>query len=119
MRIFFSSISCAVLLLIVAVTARAQEVNEEASANVTANAGRTPGVASAPTSGTILHVGKVRGYVKDSMGKPLQGAYVGVRSSAVGGAYSGASGETDANGYYEIAVPWGAAHFYAAGYTID
>ena len=37
----------------------------------------------------------------------------------LGGAYSGASGETDANGYYEIAVPWGAAHFYAAGYTID
>ncbi|GAB3342258.1 hypothetical protein GCM10027299_56940 [Larkinella ripae] len=63
--------------------------------------------------------GMVRGYVADLGGKPLQGAYIGVRSTATGGLYSGASDETDANGYYEITVPWGAAEFYAAGYTID
>jgi hypothetical protein len=63
--------------------------------------------------------GKLRGYVKDVKGQPLEGAYIGVRSSAIGGLYSAASAETDAKGYYEISVPWGAAHFYAAGYTID
>ncbi len=63
--------------------------------------------------------GKLRGYVKDMAGKPLQGAYIGVRSTLVGGTYSGASAESDAKGYYEIVVPYGAAHFYAAGYTID
>lgn len=62
---------------------------------------------------------KARGYVKNAAGNPLQGAYIGVRSSGYGGFYSGASGKTDANGYYEIAIPWGAAHFYAASYTVD
>ncbi|GAB3934172.1 carboxypeptidase-like regulatory domain-containing protein [Larkinella terrae] len=63
--------------------------------------------------------GVVRGYVADLSGNPLEGAYIGVRSTATGGSYSGASDETDVNGYYEITVPWGAAEFYAAGYTID
>lgn len=63
--------------------------------------------------------GIVRGYVADLSGKPLQGAHLGVRSTATGGSYSGASDETDANGYYEITIPWGATEFYAAGYTID
>ncbi len=63
--------------------------------------------------------GFARGYVKDSSGKPLQGAIVGARSTAVGGAYSGGSGTTDEKGYYEFSVPLGAAHFYAAGYTVD
>lgn len=63
--------------------------------------------------------GKARGYVKDAQGRPLEGAYIGVRSTAVGGFHSGAQVETDANGYYEIEVPWGATEFYAAGYTID
>lgn len=63
--------------------------------------------------------GIVRGYVADLSGKPLEGAYIGVRSTATGGFYSGASDETDANGYYEITIPWGATEFYAAGYTID
>jgi hypothetical protein len=63
--------------------------------------------------------GFVRGWVKDSSGKPLAGAKIGVRSSAGGGFYSGASGKTDARGYYEIQVPWGAAHYYCAGYTVD
>lgn len=63
--------------------------------------------------------GVVRGYVKDAAGKPLQGAVIGVRSSLVGGHYSGASAESDEKGYYEISVPLGAAHFYAAGYTVD
>jgi hypothetical protein len=63
--------------------------------------------------------GFIRGYVKDSVGKPLQGAVIGVRSTAVGGYYSGAQGKSDAKGYYEIAVPFGAASFYCAGYAID
>jgi hypothetical protein len=63
--------------------------------------------------------GFIRGYVKDSKGNPLEGARIGVRSTSVGGAYSGASGKTDAKGYYEFPVPFGVAHFYAAGYTID
>ncbi|HEX8465189.1 MAG TPA: hypothetical protein VF627_11280 [Abditibacterium sp.] len=63
--------------------------------------------------------GFVRGYVKDASGKPLEGAVIGVRSSAAGGFYSGAQGKTDARGYYEIQVPWGAAEFYCAGYSVD
>lgn len=63
--------------------------------------------------------GTVRGYVKDITGQPLAGAYIGIRSSAVGGYYSSASGETDEKGYYEIAVPAGSAHFYAACYTVE
>jgi len=63
--------------------------------------------------------GFARGYVKDASGKPLQGAVVGARSTAVGGAYSGGSGTTDEKGYYEFSVPLGAAHFYAAGYSVS
>ncbi|GHB75411.1 hypothetical protein [Persicitalea jodogahamensis] len=63
--------------------------------------------------------GIARGYVTDLSGKPLEGAHIGIRSTATGGYYSGASDDTDANGYYEISIPWGAAEFYAAGYTID
>jgi hypothetical protein len=63
--------------------------------------------------------GKVRGYVRDWTGKPLAGAALGVRSSYLAGYYSGAQGKTDANGYYEFAVPKGSAHFYNAGYQIE
>jgi hypothetical protein len=63
--------------------------------------------------------GKVRGYVKDAGGKPLAGATIGVRSTLIGGAYSGAQGKTDANGYYEFVVPRGVAHYYNAGYAIE
>lgn len=63
--------------------------------------------------------GKVCGYVKDINGNPLKGAQLGVRSTAVGGAYSGSQGETDDDGYYEFEVPAGVAHFYNAGYAIE
>jgi len=63
--------------------------------------------------------GYVRGYVKDTQGHPLKGALIGVRSTAVGGFYSGASAKTDAQGYYEIKTPWGVGSFYCAGYTTD
>jgi hypothetical protein len=62
--------------------------------------------------------GKLVGFVADLSGKPLEGAYIGVRSSIIGGSYSSASAETDANGYYEILIPWGAAEIWAAGYSI-
>ena len=63
--------------------------------------------------------GRVRGYVKDASGKPLAGATLGVRSTLLGGMYSGAQGVTDAKGYYEFVIPSGAAHFYNAGYAIE
>lgn len=63
--------------------------------------------------------GKLRGYVKNTWGKPLAGAYIGIRSSTVGGVYTAASDLTDNNGYYEIQLPFGAVHFFAAGYSFD
>ncbi len=63
--------------------------------------------------------GFVRGYVKNAKGKPIAGAVIGVRSSSAGGFTSGATGKSDANGYYEIQAPWGAAEFYAASVTLD
>ncbi len=63
--------------------------------------------------------GFVRGYVYDTHGKPLQGAVIGVRSTAAGGFYSGNSAKSDAKGYYEVESPWGVGHFYCAGYSID
>ena len=63
--------------------------------------------------------GKVRGYVKDWTGKPLQGAEIGVRSSYLAGYYSGAQGKTNSNGYYEFIVPKGSAHYYNAGYQLN
>ncbi|RFS22569.1 carboxypeptidase regulatory-like domain-containing protein [Chitinophaga silvatica] len=61
----------------------------------------------------------LRGFVADLSGKPIKGAYIGIRATLDGGLYSGASGETNEKGYYEISLPSGAIHFYAAGYTID
>lgn len=63
--------------------------------------------------------GYLRGYVEDASGNPLQGAYIGVRSTAVGGFYSGAHAETDTEGFYEIQIPWGVADLYAAGYSVE
>ncbi|HTE18175.1 MAG TPA: hypothetical protein VK689_07315, partial [Armatimonadota bacterium] len=63
--------------------------------------------------------GFVRGYVYDTNGRPLKGARLGVRSTAVGGFYSGGDAGTDEKGYYEVAVPSGVAHFYCAGYVIE
>jgi hypothetical protein len=63
--------------------------------------------------------GKMIGFVADLAGKPLKGAYIGVRSTIIGGSYSSATAETDENGYYEILVPHGAAHIWAAGYSIN
>jgi hypothetical protein len=63
--------------------------------------------------------GFLRGYVADLAGKPVKGAYIGARVTVIGGAYSGASAESDENGYYEINLPIGAVHYYATGYTID
>lgn len=61
--------------------------------------------------------GKARGYVYGTDGKPLKGAIIGVRSTAVGGAETSASAKTDYRGYYEVTVPFGAAGFYTSGYS--
>lgn len=63
--------------------------------------------------------GIVRGYVYDTNGRPLKGAKLGVRSTAVGGFYSGSAATTDDKGYYEITAPAGVAHFYCAGYAVE
>ncbi|MDJ1481937.1 carboxypeptidase-like regulatory domain-containing protein [Cytophagaceae bacterium YF14B1] len=63
--------------------------------------------------------GVLRGYVADLSGKPIKGAYIGVRVTVIGGSYSGASAETNEKGYYEINLPIGPVHYYATGYTID
>ncbi len=63
--------------------------------------------------------GVLRGYVADLRGRPVKGAYIGVRVTVVGGSYTGASAETNEKGYYEINLPIGAVHYYATGYTID
>lgn len=57
------------------------------------------------------------GFVADLSGKPLEGAYIGLRSP--GTVYIAAFAETDANGYYEVSIPLGGADIYAAGYTIE
>jgi hypothetical protein len=57
--------------------------------------------------------------VKDLSGNPLKGATIGIRASYFAGQYSGAQGETDANGYYEFVAPKGSAHFYNAGYQVE
>lgn len=62
---------------------------------------------------------KAIGYVKDSYGRPLKNASIGISSSVVGGASTPAFGRTNEKGYYEIEIPFGVARFYNAGYTID
>jgi hypothetical protein len=63
--------------------------------------------------------GKVRGYAKNLNGQPIAGASIGIRSSAVGGYYSSASGTTDEKGYYEIELPTGACHFWNTSYALE
>lgn len=60
----------------------------------------------------------LRGYVKNRWGQPLVNAYIGVRSSAIGGAYSMASARTDSKGYYEMELPFGTVHYFSAGYSL-
>lgn len=61
--------------------------------------------------------GMLRGFVADLSGKPLKNAFIGIRST-VGGT-TGASAQTNENGYYEIHLPYGAITFYAAGYELN
>ena len=101
-----------------AVDSSATTVNVEKNINyVNLMGNQMPAMPQFPT--VTKKAGFLRGYVKDASGKPLQGAYIGVRATAVGGLYSGAHTETDEKGFYEIRIPWGVADLYAAGYTID
>lgn len=61
--------------------------------------------------------GFLRGYVADMTGKPLEGAYIGIRATI--GTTNGAHAVSDANGYYEISLPYGAITYYATGYEKD
>lgn len=65
-----------------------------------------------------VKAGIARGYVADLSGKPLKGAHIGVSSSLTGGFYSSGSALTDDNGYYEFAIPAGAAYFFGTATTI-
>lgn len=60
---------------------------------------------------------KMCGYVADLSGKPLQKAFIGLRSA--GTVYIAASALTDTTGYYEMNIPLGGADIWAAGYTIN
>lgn len=62
---------------------------------------------------------KAIGYVKDSYGRPIKNASIGVSSSLVGGSSTPSFGTTNEKGYYELEVPFGSAYYYNAGYTID
>lgn len=62
--------------------------------------------------------GIARGYVADLKGNPLKGAHIGVSSSLTGGFYSSGSGLTNDNGYYEFAIPAGAAYFFGTAVTV-
>ncbi len=62
--------------------------------------------------------GRLRGYVKDAAGRPLEGAKILVTTSAVGGLGSGVTAESDAKGYYEAPLPVGISQVWCAGYGV-
>ncbi|MNK02906.1 hypothetical protein D3C87_207360 [compost metagenome] len=59
------------------------------------------------------------GYVADLAGKPLKGAYIGVRVTAIGGSYTSVQAETNDKGYYEMSLPIGGCSYFANGYVMD
>ncbi|WP_157962874.1 carboxypeptidase-like regulatory domain-containing protein [Chitinophaga deserti] len=60
---------------------------------------------------------KVRGYVTDASGNPIEGAFLGLRVR-VSGLTTVATGTTNEKGYYEIAFE-GAAEFFQAYVTVN
>lgn len=63
--------------------------------------------------------GYVRGHVKDTSGRPVAGAKLGLKTARMYDAYLAASTETDAEGYYEIKIPMGGGRFDYAGVTVS
>ena len=63
--------------------------------------------------------GYLRGYVKDTLGEPIAGAKLGLKSARMYDSYLAAAAETDGNGFYEIKIPTGGARFDYAGFTIQ
>ncbi len=63
--------------------------------------------------------GYVRGYIKDTLGQPIAGAKLGLKSARMYDSYLANSAESDAKGYYEIKIPTGGARFDYAGFTIQ
>lgn len=61
--------------------------------------------------------GYLRGYVADVKGKPLKGAYIGVRATI--GLDTRAEAVTNDKGYYEMKLPLGAITYFATGYEMD
>jgi hypothetical protein len=62
--------------------------------------------------------GYVRGCVKNSLGEPVAGAKLGLKSARIYDGYLAAAAETDQTGCYEIKIPTGGARFDYAGYTM-
>jgi hypothetical protein len=62
--------------------------------------------------------GRVRGKVMSLDGTPLKGARIVVESSALGGFKTGATGTTDADGVYDLAVPDGVCRVVMTGYVV-
>ncbi|ULQ56955.1 carboxypeptidase-like regulatory domain-containing protein [Flavihumibacter rivuli] len=60
---------------------------------------------------------RMSGFVADLAGRPLAGAYIGLRTP--GTVYVASSAITDQDGYYDMEIPLGGADIHAAGYTIE
>ncbi len=75
-----------------------------------------PAIPQFPT--VARKVGYVRGYVKDTLGQPIIGAKLGLKSARIYDSYLANSAESDASGYYEIKIPTGGARFDYSGFCI-
>lgn len=61
--------------------------------------------------------GYARGWVKDMAGRPLAGANISFKSSAIGGLQSTVTAKSNAQGFYEVVLPQGACRLIEADYV--
>jgi hypothetical protein len=62
--------------------------------------------------------GHARGMVKDGAGRPVAGASVVIESTAAGGLATSVTATTNAQGVYDIPVPFGVARALMGGHTV-
>src|SRR5690606_27576757 len=62
--------------------------------------------------------GYLRGFVRDTAGKPLKGAKIMIGSTVVGGAMTYATAKSDEKGLYEVELPLGSCRVRTAGYAV-
>ena len=81
--------------------------------------GKSPAIPAFPK--LTRKPGYLRGSVRDSAGRPLEGAHIMVIPAALFGSSrtsQAIKGRTDANGFYEIALPVGGCRVWCAGYAV-